>query len=110
MGGLFGITSRRDCLMEALNKIPGLSLPLPEGAFYLMLPISGLPGGEDGDDVAFSMRLLEEAGVCVVPCADYGAPGHVRLSFTIDETEIKIGVMRLAQFLTKGKENHGTSA
>ena len=46
--------ARRNCLVEGLNKIPGVFSPMPTGAFYTMvrLPI------EDSDD--FCRWCLEE--------------------------------------------------
>ena len=65
-------TSRRDCLVEELNKIPGVYCPKPQGAFYTMahFPVD--------DCHKFASWLLEEfsykgATVQLAPAAGFYA-------------------------------------
>ena len=77
---------RRDFVVEALNKAPGLHVSVPEGAFYVFPSCSGVIGKRtpDGQTLAtdrdFAHYLLESEGVAVMDGSAYGAPGHLRLS------------------------------
>ena len=77
---------RRDFVVEALNRAPGIHVSLPEGAFYVFPSCAGVIGKRtpDGktlaDDRDFAHYLLETEGVAVMDGSAYGAPGHLRLS------------------------------
>jgi LL-diaminopimelate aminotransferase len=72
-------TARRDALGEGLRGL-GWPVRLPEGAFYLWVPI---PQGHTS--ASFAKLLLETCGVLVVPGGVYGdwGEGYVRMSLTI---------------------------
>ena len=78
---------RRDMLLAAIAKIPGLEARVPEGAFYVFAACNGLlgrqvpKGGMIRTDIELSEYLLEASGVAVVPGTEFGAPGHLRLCF-----------------------------
>ena len=85
---------RRRLLHGELNKIPGITCLLAEGAFYLFPNISsfGLT------DVEFCHRLLESEKVAAVPGSAFGAEGYLRLSYATSDEIIQKGVVRLARF------------
>jgi len=85
---------RRKYLHAELNKIPGVSCLLAQGAFYLFPNISsfGLK------DVDFCAQLLEKEKVAAVPGSAFGAEGYLRLSYATSDEIIKKGVERLARF------------
>ncbi|MFA6961952.1 MAG: pyridoxal phosphate-dependent aminotransferase [Opitutaceae bacterium] len=85
---------RRKFLHAELNKIPGVSCLLAEGAFYLFPNISsfGL------SSVDFCSRLLEAEKVAAVPGSAFGAEGYLRLSYATSDEIIAKGVSRLAKF------------
>ena len=84
---------RRNALLLALSSVPGVRYTVPDGAFYVLLDISGLlKGGRWADASAFALGLLHAEGVATVPCADYGAPDCVRLSYTLPEHRMLEGV------------------
>jgi len=66
---------RRDLVVDALNKVPGLFCPRPEGAFYVYPSCAGLigkrtPDGKKiGNDEDFVRYLLETEGLasCTAP-------------------------------------------
>lgn len=58
-----GYTARRDHLRATLEHI-GLKPNLPKGAYFLLADFTDL---FDGDDIAFSRFLIEEAGVAAIP-------------------------------------------
>ena len=85
---------RRKYLHAELNKIPGVTCLLAQGAFYLFPNISsfGLK------DVDFCAKLLETEKVAAVPGSAFGAEGYLRLSYATSDEIIKKGVERLARF------------
>jgi aspartate aminotransferase len=90
---------RRDLVVEALNKIPGLFCPRPEGAFYVYPSCAGLlgkktPQGEVIDsDEAFVKYLLAAEGVAVVHGDAFGLAPHFRISYATSN-EILAEAMR----------------
>jgi aspartate aminotransferase len=91
---------RRKNLHAELNKIPGVSCLLAQGAFYLFPNISRF-GLKDAD---FCSRLLDTEKVAAVPGSAFGAEGYLRLSYATSDEIIAKGVSRLARFCaTLGK-------
>jgi aspartate/methionine/tyrosine aminotransferase len=72
------LKSRRDALMESLDRFPALRAAVPGGSPFVLVH---LPEGMD--DAVFSSRLLEEARVAAVPAGGMGPGGAsaLRLSF-----------------------------
>jgi aspartate aminotransferase len=68
---------KRDLLYGSLRDL-GFDVVPPGGAFYLF-PKSPIP-----DDVAFT-DLMQRHRVLVVPGRGFGAPGHVRLSYCVED-------------------------
>jgi len=92
---------RRDLMVEALREIPGLSVQVPEGAFYVFPSVQALLG-EDGavpmrDAIAFADYLLTGKGLAVLPGEAYGLPGHIRLSYAPAPEVLREGCARLKQ-------------
>ena len=85
---------RRKLLHAALNRIPGISCLLAEGAFYLFPNVSSF-GLKDLD---FCNRLLDQEKVAAVPGSAFGAEGYLRLSYATSDEIIQKGVARLARF------------
>jgi aspartate aminotransferase len=85
---------RRKFLHAELNKIPGVSCLLAQGAFYLFPNISSF-GVKDQE---FCAQLLEKEKVAAVFGSAFGAEGYLRLSYATSDETIKKGVERLARF------------
>jgi len=99
---------RRDYIYQREEEIPYISALKPEGAFYLFVDISNLCGkkynGVRIDDAAiFADLLLENKLVAVVPCADFGMPMYIRLSYAISIEDIGKGMDRIAEFISELK-------
>lgn len=47
----------------------------------------------------FARILIEDYNVAVVPCADFGFPDHIRLSYAISVEQIDKGLTRIEKFL-----------
>ncbi len=91
---LVAFDRRRKSLHAELNRIPGISCLLAEGAFYLFPNISSF-GLKDLD---FCNRLLDDQKVAAVPGSAFGAEGYLRLSYATSDEIIAKGVARLATF------------
>lgn len=86
--------ARRDYLIPALNKIPGLVCRLPGGAFYAFPRISDLGVSAD----VFADRLLDEFGVSALAGTAFGpgGAGFLRLSFANSLANLRRAVERIA--------------
>ncbi|WP_254862161.1 pyridoxal phosphate-dependent aminotransferase [Halovivax gelatinilyticus] len=94
---------RRDLLVD-LFADEGVDLAVPDGAFYMMIPVGTEPGGSEssGDgprvtDTEWCERALEEAHVATTPGSAFGAPGYARLSYAASEERLREGVERLIE-------------
>jgi aspartate aminotransferase len=87
---------RRTLLSDGLRRIAGLKLLPPEGAFYAFPDVSayGL------DSMTLCNRLLDEAGLAVVPGVAFGDDRCIRLSCAAGPATISAGLERLERFLT----------
>lgn len=89
--------ARRDAAVAALQGAPGLSVVMPEGAFYVFPDCAGVLGKTTPDgrvletDTDFVHYLLREAGVAVIDGTPYGVPGTFRLSFAAALEDIQQG-------------------
>jgi len=91
---LVAFDRRRKFLHAELNRIPGVSCLLAQGAFYLFPNIAKL-GLKDQD---FCTQLLDQERVAAVPGSAFGAEGYLRLSYATSDQTIAKGVARLATF------------
>lgn len=99
---------RRDYIFEREEKIPYLSALKPEGAFYLFIDVSGVYGksmeGTRIESAAdFARVLIENKYVAVVPCADFGMPDYIRLSYATSMEQIKKGMDRIEEMVRELK-------
>jgi aspartate aminotransferase len=91
--------ARRDEAVELFNKIDGLSVVKPDGAFYLFINIKKV----SNDSMQFSKDLLSEQGVAVVPGVGFGTEGYFRFSFATDIETIREGIKRIDTFVQSKK-------
>jgi aspartate aminotransferase len=85
---------RRDLVVGAINAIPGLSCPVPDGAFYCMIDAAPLMS-RFGDDGTLALHLLEH-GVAIVPASAFGGADGFRISFAADDARLAEAVRRIA--------------
>jgi aspartate aminotransferase len=91
---------RRDELVPALNRIRGVTCPMPGGAFYVFPDVRGAMRAVGCDtSAALGQRLMSEIAVAAVPGEAFGAPGHLRLSYALAIEKIREGVARLRGLL-----------
>lgn len=94
---------RRDLMLRELGRIKGLSIPKPDGAFYIYPDVSAFIGRRiAGRMIHSSFELAElvlsETLVATVPGEAFGTKGHLRLSYALDETSLLEGTGRLVEF------------
>ncbi|WP_276261223.1 pyridoxal phosphate-dependent aminotransferase [Haloglomus litoreum] len=80
---------RRDMLVD-LFADHGKEVAVPEGAFYMMLPVPE-------DDQSWCEGAIEDAHVATVPGSAFGTPGFARLSYAASSERLREGVERLAE-------------
>ena len=94
---------RRDLVVNALNAIPGMTCPTPEGAFYVypaFAPLIGktTPKGVTiADDTAFVTYLLDEARVAAVQGAAFGLSPAMRISYATSDELLRKACERIQQ-------------
>lgn len=86
---------RRGVMYDRLSQLPGVSVPKPNGAFYMYADIQAL----GIEALAFCTRLLEEHYVATVPGEAFGTPGCVRLSYATDLATVEKGLDRFEKFV-----------
>lgn len=95
---------RRDLVVAALNAIPGMTCPTPQGAFYVYPSVAGCIGKTSAggmqidNDEAFATALLEEQGVALVFGAAFGLSPHVRISYATSDAALTEACARIAIF------------
>lgn len=92
---------RRDYVFERLSKM-GFEINLPEGAFYIFPSIKKLKMSSE----EFCLRLLEEAGVAVVPGSAFGVlgEGYFRISYACSISKLDDALTRIEKWLKKNSE------
>ncbi len=84
---------RRQLITAALNEIPGVTCPLPEGAFYFFprVDYKGM------DSMEIAKYLLDQAHVAVTPGSAFGQAGEgcIRLTYAISLENLQEAVKRL---------------
>lgn len=91
---------KRDYLVAALNRMPGVRCPAPEGSIYAFADIRGTGVGSQ----VLADRLLSEAGVVVESGGFYGAcgEGYLRICFGSQMLNgIEEAVKRLEHFFQR---------
>lgn len=88
---------RRRLVSEGLSALPGVTCPLPEGAFYAFADIRGT--GLSSTD--FAARLLQTQYVAVTPGDAFGpaGAGYIRLSVANSDEMLQKAVDRIGTFV-----------
>ena len=95
--------ARRKCLIDGLNKIPGVYSPIPMGAFYT---VARLPVDDAEKFCAWCLTDFEYEGetVMMAPASGfYSTPGmgkdEVRIAYVLNKTDLKRAVFILEKAL-----------
>ena len=96
--------SRRDFILEELNKIKGININQPQGAFYVFPDVSAFFNKSyenftvnNSDQLA--MYILETAKVAVVTGNAFGSPSCIRISYASSMEKLKDAMDRIATAL-----------
>lgn len=97
---------RRNYIVDRLNGMKGVSCYKPVGAFYVFPNFSSYHGRSyQGKKIVNSSDLaaflLEVARVAVVPGIEFGAGAFQRLSYATSMEDIREGLNRIEEALTK---------
>jgi aspartate/methionine/tyrosine aminotransferase len=94
---LHRLKENRDFCLDALRQMPGVTVPSPEGAFYVFPRIGGLT-----DSFAFCWKLLQETKVGIAPGVAFGVGGEgsVRICYAAERAILEAAMERLARFLS----------
>jgi aspartate/methionine/tyrosine aminotransferase len=92
------LRANRDYCADALASMPGVTVPAPEGAFYLFPRIDGLT-----DSFGFCKDLLLQCGVGLAPGVAFGAGGEgsIRICYAAERSILEPALDRLAKFLAQ---------
>lgn len=92
--------TRREYVVAALNDIPGVKCPQPNGAFYGYPNVSSTFGrGGVESSMDFAGKLLREAHVATVPGEAFGTSEHIRLSYAASMEDLEEGIRRIREFI-----------
>ena len=100
--------NRRNYLLERLNKIPGVSSPVPMGAFYTL---AKLPVEDAEDFCAWCLSDFQYEGktIFMAPASGfYVTPGlgrnEVRIAYVLNINDLDIAMTLLEKALAEYKE------
>ena len=93
------LRENRDLCVSALREVPGVTVPVPDGAFYVFPRIDGMT-----DSFDFCKRLLMETRVGLAPGVAFGAGGEgsVRICYAAHRSILEPALERLRRFLRSG--------
>ncbi|HSL80908.1 MAG TPA: pyridoxal phosphate-dependent aminotransferase [Pseudolabrys sp.] len=92
---------RRKVVVDALNKLPGVSCATPKGAFYAFPNIKRTGWKAK----VLASALLEDAGVAIIGGPDFGilGEGYIRVSYANSTENILKALDRMREFLANRK-------
>ncbi|MDE6312898.1 MAG: pyridoxal phosphate-dependent aminotransferase [Lachnospiraceae bacterium] len=95
---------RRKYMYERICNMPHVSTLEPQGAFYMFVDVTEACEKEyQGEKIETAARfadiLINDYSVAVIPCADFGFPDHIRLSYAISVELIEKGLNRMEELL-----------
>ena len=96
--------SRRDFILEELNKIKGININQPQGAFYVFPDVSvffnkSYENFTVNNSDQLAMYILETAKVAVVTGNAFGSPNCIRISYASSMEKLKDAMDRIATAL-----------
>ena len=91
--------ARRDVMVDGLNRLPGVTCKMPDGAFYVFPNVKavGMPA------VELQSKLLTEAGVACLPGTAFGSfgEGYLRLSYANSIPNIQKALAAIGGWLAR---------
>ncbi|GAA1061457.1 pyridoxal phosphate-dependent aminotransferase [Agromyces bracchium] len=93
--------SRRDRLVAALDRLPGIDCPVPDGGMFAFPSVAGLLAANGWSGSTALLEHLIDAGVAVVPGEAFAAPDRLRICFAVDDATLDTAIERLTASLTE---------
>jgi aspartate/methionine/tyrosine aminotransferase len=92
-------TARRDVMVDGLNRLPGITCKMPDGAFYVFPNITGTGVGA----AELQGKLLDQAGVACLPGTAFGrfGEGYLRLSYANSIPNIERALAAVGDWLAR---------
>ncbi|WGT64204.1 pyridoxal phosphate-dependent aminotransferase [Variovorax paradoxus] len=93
--------ARRDFVVAALNRAPGLHCRVPEGAFYTFASCAGVLGRRTANgmllltDSDFCSYLLQDFEVAMVPGSVFGLAPYFRISYATSMAQLEEACTRI---------------
>ncbi|OFX72529.1 MAG: aspartate aminotransferase [Bacteroidetes bacterium GWE2_29_8] len=99
---------RRDHVINMLKEIPGLTINVPQGAFYIFPKVNHYFGKTDGKTVInnctdLAMYLINDANVALVQGDAFGDADCIRISYATSIEILTEAINRLKKSLAKLK-------
>jgi aspartate/methionine/tyrosine aminotransferase len=93
---LVRLKENRDLCLAYLSKLPGVTVPRPEGAFYLFPKIDGVT-----DSFTFCKQLLLDTKVGLAPGVAFGegGEGSIRICYAAEKAILEKALPRIGQFI-----------
>jgi aspartate aminotransferase len=90
---------RRDIAYEIITGW-GATCPKPDGAFYLFPVLEQFYTADAPDSAAMCTKILEEAGVALVPGSAFGDDKCIRFSYAVDDDTLRDALAKVGKVLT----------
>jgi aspartate aminotransferase len=96
---------RRHLMLDELAKVPGVTTPVPDGAFYVYPDVTGLLDRDWGGvtpttSLELADLILDRADVAAVPGEAFGPSGYLRFSYALGDDDLVEGIRRMAALFT----------
>ena len=99
---LTAFKERHDFVVDKLNTMPGVNCTPCDGTFYCFPQLQeAMERLGCNDDITFAEKLLNEAGVALVPGSAFGLPGYARISYATSMDNLSKAMERLQEALSK---------
>ncbi len=90
---------RRDLAYDIISSWPGAVCPKPNGAFYLFPVLDAFYTEETPDSASMCTKILEEAGVALVPGSAFGDDRCIRFSYAVDDEVLRKSLEKIGNVL-----------
>lgn len=92
------LTAARDQVIGALNALPGVEAPTPDGGFYAFFRMTG-----HNDSMATCKALIQDVGLGLAPGSAFGPEGEgwIRWCFAARPEKNAAGLERLAAYINR---------
>ncbi|NDW02649.1 pyridoxal phosphate-dependent aminotransferase [Salipiger sp. PrR002] len=94
------LKARRDMVIAAIDKMPGITCATPPASFYVFPDCTGLFGARTPEgkviesDMDVADFLLTAGRIGVVPGSAFGTPGYLRLAYALDDARLEEAMQR----------------